>query len=387
MHQEKAPLFRAVAPGEVVYSEGFAGNASIYVIAEGKIEISTRSDERRVVLAILGKDECFGECALLRSEPRGSTARALTSCRLIVIDPTTVEAELERVSPVLRHLMRSLIRRNKRVDELLPAHTNADLLHGIVSYASLLSLMARADSHDARRRPNSENVAISFVDAFKQCQAILGHPRMHIMAMLKRMQTVNLIAFETARADLGDDVAPTAIEDDTERQVIVFDPARIIESAQRVADHSLGISIVSELEQAGLSNLDALIGIEKQLLLDKLSRENSDAHPISKQPPRSTHEFESLADIEFIDDRTLFDTVSAFDPCDLAKMLIAETDRAVSERLLWVMTRARQHEVSRIIRNDPEIDPLEIEDIARRFIRLLKSIKSGATIPPVRFSI
>ena len=387
MHQEKAPLFRAVAPGEVVYSEGFAGNASIYVIAEGKIEISTRSDERRVVLAILGKDECFGECALLRSEPRGSTARALTSCRLIVIDPTTVEAELERVSPVLRHLMRSLIRRNKRVDELLPAHTNADLLHGIVSYASLLSLMARADSHDTRRSPNSENVAISFVDAFKQCQAILGHPRMHIMAMLKRMQTVNLIAFETARADLGDDVAPTAIEDDTERQVIVFDPARIIESAQRVADHSLGISIVSELEQAGLSNLDALIGIEKQLLLDKLSRENSDAHPISKQPPRSTHEFESLADIEFIDDRTLFDTVSAFDPCDLAKMLIAETDRAVSERLLWVMTRARQHEVSRIIRNDPEIDPLEIEDIARRFIRLLKSIKSGATIPPVRFSI
>ena len=387
MHQEKAPLFRAVAPGEVVYSEGFAGNASIYVIAEGKIEISTRSDERRVVLAILGKDECFGECALLRSEPRGSTARALTSCRLIVIDPTTVEAELERVSPVLRHLMRSLIRRNKRVDELLPAHTNADLLHGIVSYASLLSLMARADSHDARRRPNSENVAISFVDAFKQCQAILGHPRMHIMAMLKRMQTVNLIAFETARADLGDDVAPTAIEDDTERQVIVFDPARIIESAQRVADHSLGISIVSELEQAGLSNLDALIGIEKQLLLDKLSRENNDAHPISKQPPRSTHEFESLADIEFIDDRTLFDTVSAFDPSDLAKLLVWATDRAVSERLLWVMTRARQHEVSRIIRNDPEIDPLEIEDIARRFIRLLKSIKSGATIPPVRFSI
>jgi len=387
LHQEKAPLFRAVAPGEVVYSEGFAGNASIYVIAEGKIEISTRSDERRVVLAILGKDECFGESALLRSDPRGSTARALTSCRLIVIDPTTVEAELERVSPLLRHLMRSLIRRSKRVDELLPAHTNADHLQGIVAYASLLSLMARADSQNARRRPNPENVAISFVDAFKQCQAILGHPRTHIVAMLKRMQTLNLIAFETARGHDGDDVAPTAIDDAAERQVIVFDPVRIIESAQRVADHSLGLSIVSELEQAGLSNLDALIGIEKQLLLDKLSRGNNGDHPVSKKPPRAAHEYESLADIEFIDDRTLFDTVSAFDPTDLAKMLIGETDRAVSERLLWVMTRARQHEVSRIIRSDPEIDPLEIEQINRRFIRLLKSIKTGATIPPVRFSI
>ena len=386
MHQEKAPLFRAVAPGEVVYSEGFAGNACIYVIAEGKIEISTRCDERRVVLAILGKDECFGECALLRSEPRGSTARALSSCRLIVIDPTTVEVELERVSPLLRHLMRSLIRRNKRVDELLPAHTNADLLHGIVSYANLLSLMARAEGHDAWRRPNSENVSISFADAFKQCQAIIGHPRMHIVAMLKRMQTLNLIAFETVPGNSGDDVTPSAI-DVAERQVIVFDPARIIESAERVADHSLGLSIVSELEQAGLTNLDALIGIEKQLLLDKLSRGDNGAPPISKKPPRSTNEYESLADIEFIDDRTLFDTVSAFDASDLAKMLVSATDRAVSERLLWVMTKARQHEVSRIIQSNLEIDPLEIGDITRRFIRLLKSIKTGATAPPARFSV
>jgi len=387
LHQENAPLFRAVAAGEVVYSEGYAGNACIYVIAEGKVEISTKCDERRVVLAILGKDECFGECALLRSEPRGSTARALSFCRLIVIDPTTVEVELERVSPLLRHLMRSLIRRNKRVDELLPAHTNADLLHGIVSYANLLSLIARAESHHARCRPDSENVSISFVDAFKQCQAIIGHPRMHIMAMLKRMETLNLIAFETARGDFGDDAASSAVDDVAERQVVVFDPGRIIESAQRVADHSLGIAIMRELEQAGLTNLDALIGIEKQLLLDKLSRGDNGALTISKKPPRSTNEYESLADLEFIDDRTLFDTVSAFDPSDLAKMLVSATDRAVSERLLWVMTKARQHEVSRIIRSNPVIDPLEIEDISRRFIRLLKSIKTGATIPPARLSI
>ncbi|WP_158936885.1 cyclic nucleotide-binding domain-containing protein [Burkholderia sp. S171] len=387
MHQEKAPQFRAVAAGEVVYSEGFAGNACIYVIAEGKIEISTKSDEKRVVLAILGKDECFGECALLRSEPRGTTARALSFCRLIVIDPTAVEVELERVSPVLRHLMRSLIRRNKRVDEILPANTNVDPSHGIVSYANLLSLMARAESHDASRHPNPEHVSISFADVFKQCQAIIGHPRMHIVAMLKRMETLNLIAFETARGNFGEDATSSTAGAAAERQVVAFNPARIIESAQRIADHSLGISIVTELEQAGLTNLDALIGIERQLLLDKLSREDKDVPASSKKPPRSTSEYESLADIEFIDDRTLFDTVDAFDPSDLAKMLLAATDRAISERLLWVMTRARQHEVSRIIRSNPVIDPVEIEDINRKFMRLLKSIKTGAIVPSTRLSI
>jgi len=39
LHQENAPQFRAVAAGEVVYPEGYAGNACIYVIAEGKVEI------------------------------------------------------------------------------------------------------------------------------------------------------------------------------------------------------------------------------------------------------------------------------------------------------------------------------------------------------------
>jgi hypothetical protein len=197
---------------------------------------------------------------------------------------------------------------------------------------------------------------------------------------------LNLIAFETAHGNFVDDVASSTADDAAERQVVVFDPGRIIESAQRVADQSLGISIIRELEQAGLTNLDALIGIEKQLLLDKLSRQDNGALTI-KKPPRYSNEFASLADLEFIDDRTLFYTVSAFDIYDLAKMLVSAIDRAVSERLLSVMTEARQQEVSRIIRSNPVIDPIETEDISRRFIRLLKSIKTRATIPPTRLSI
>jgi hypothetical protein len=205
--------------------------------------------------------------------------------------------------------------------------------------------------------------------------------------MLKRMETLNLIAFETAPVNFIDDAASSTANDAAEGQIVVFDPGRIIESAQRVADHSLGISIIRELEQAGLTNLDALIGIEKQLQLDKLSREDNGALTISRKPPRYSNEFKSLDHLQLIDDRTRFYTVSAFDIDDLAKMLASATDRAVSDRLLSVMTEARQQEVSRIIRSNPVIDPIETEDINRRFIRLLKSIKTRATIPPTRLSI
>ena len=397
MNQENSSRLRAFAPGEVIYSEGYVGTSAVYVIAEGKVEISTKCDERRVVLATLGKGECFGESALLPSEPRGSTAKALSFCRLSVIDAKVVEEELERVSPLLRHLMRTLIRRNKRKDELLATYTNADFLPGIVSYAHLLSLMSGTESREMQgRRPQSDEVAIPLAEVCKRCHAVAGHPRVHVMAMLKRMEKLNLVALEFGRAEfLGN--APAPVADDTSgRQVVTFDPVRIIERAQRVGGHDLDISIASELELIELADLEALIGVERQLILDKLSRaeiaedifafrrakvltyiENNGVAYFSKKKVRAASELESLTDLDLIDDRTLFDALSAFDTYDLAKLLASATDRSVSERLLSVMTKARQSETSWIMRRDLVINPLEIQDIEQRFIQLVKSIKAG----------
>jgi len=397
LNQENSSRLRAFAPGEVIYSEGYVGTSAIYVIAEGKVEISTKCDERRVVLATLGKGECFGESALLPSEPRGSTAKALSFCRLSVIDAKVVEEELERVSPLLRHLMRTLIRRNKRKDELLATYTNADFLPGIVSYAHLLSLMSGTESREMQgRRPQSDEVAIPLTEVCKRCQAVAGHPRVHVMAMLKRMEKLNLVALEFGRAEfLGN--APAPVADDTSgRQVVTFDPVRIIERAQRVGGHDLDISIASELELIELADLEALIGVERQLILDKLSRaeiaedifafrrakvltyiENNGVAYFSKKKVRAASELESLTDLDLVDDRTLFDALSAFDTYDLAKLLASATDRSVSERLLSVMTKARQSETSWIMRRDLVINPLEIQDIEQRFIQLVKSIKAG----------
>ena len=397
MNQENSSRLRAFAPGEVIYSEGYIGTSAIYVIAEGKVEISTKCDERRVVLATLGKGECFGESALLPSEPRGSTAKALSFCRLSVIDAKVVEEELERVSPLLRHLMRTLIRRNKRKDELLATYTNADFLPGIVSYAHLLSLMSGTESREMQgRRPQSDEVAIPLAEVCKRCHAVAGHPRVHVMAMLKRMEKLNLVALEFGRAEfLGN--APAPVADDTSgRQVVTFDPVRIIERAQRVGGHDLDISIASELELIELADLEALIGVERQLILDKLSRaeiaedifafrrakvltyiENNGVAYFSKKKVRAASELESLTDLDLVDDRTLFDALSAFDTYDLAKLLASTTDRSVSERLLSVMTKARQSETSWIMRRDLVINPLEIQDIEQRFIQLVKSIKTG----------
>jgi CRP-like cAMP-binding protein len=408
VNQQQSSRSRTAAPGEIIYSEGYVGTSALYVIADGKVEISTQCDEKRVVLATLGKGEIFGESALLPSEPRGSTAKALTFCRLTVIEAGVVEEELERVSPLLRHLVRTMIRRTKRKDDLLATYTHADFLPGVVSYAHVLALMAGAEPRDTRsRRAQIEEVAVPLAEVIKKCRAIAGHSRLHVMAMLKRMEKLNLVSFEAGRPDYPGRGATAHAEDGAAgRHMVTFDPARIIERAQQVADHDLDLSITGELELIELSDLEALIGVERQLILKKLSHseiaedifafrktkvlnyieENGTAY-FSRRKVRPVSELESLADLEFVDQRTLFDAVSAFDTYDLAKLLTASADAAIADRLLSVMTQARQNEISWIMRRDVKIDPLEMPDIEQRFIDLVKSIKSPpAQNAPASFS-
>lgn len=77
-----------------------------------------------------------------------------------------------------------------------------------------------------------------------------------------------------------------------------------------------------------------------------------------------------------MDQPALFDAVSVF---DLAKLLSPMANYAIADRLHSVMSQARQNEISWIMRRDVKIDPLEISEIERRFIDLVRSIKP---LPP-----
>ncbi len=411
MNQQRTTWTRTAAPGEVIYSEGFAGEPVIYVITEGRVEISTHCDEKKVVLATVSKGEFFGEAALLPSEPRAQTAKALSFCQLTVVPTSMVDDELERASPLLKHLLRTTIRRGKRKDDLLATYTHADFLPGVVSYAHVLALMASGEGTEASdgwgRRSQPDEVSVTLPNVIAKCRAIAGHSRPHVMTMLRRMEKLNLIAMELGRTEhLSNNSRHPTTDGATARQVVRFDPARIIERAQQVADHDLDVAINSELELIELSDLEALIGVERKVLMNKLSHseiaedlfafrktnvlsyvEKKGLSYFTKRNARLGGEVTSLEDLEYVDQRTLFDAVSATDTYDLAKMLASMTDGAVSERLQSVMTEARKKEVSWVMRREIKLDPLEVSDIEQRFIESVKAIKAagaGASAEPVR---
>ncbi|MPV69763.1 cyclic nucleotide-binding domain-containing protein [Burkholderia sp. BE17] len=398
---------RTAAPGEIIYSEGFAGEPVIFLITDGKVELSTRCDDKRVIVATLGRGEFFGESALLAAEPRAHTAKALSFCQLTVVPAGMLDEEIERVSALLRHIVRTMIRRVKRKDDQLATYTHADFMPGVLSYAHVLSLMAGADARESgdgwARRPmqaHATETSVPLAEVIRKCRAIAGHSRPHVLAMLRRMEKLNLVTIEAAQADHVGGAADYAASSDA-RQVVTFDAARVIDRAQQVADHDLDLSINSELELIELADLEALIGVEKTLLLNKLSNgeiadevfafrkskvlsyvEQKGVAYFSRRNGRRGGDVRALEDLVWVDQRTLFDVISAFDTYDLAKLIANLDDRAVADKLFSVMTEARRNEVSWVMRRELKLDPIEIEDIEQRVLDAVRAAKAPATGAP-----
>ncbi|HEM7804335.1 TPA: cyclic nucleotide-binding domain-containing protein [Burkholderia cenocepacia] len=394
---------RTAAPGEIIYSEGFAGEPVIFLITDGKVELSTRCEDKRVIVATLGRGEFFGESALLAAEPRAHTAKALSFCQLTVVPAGMLDEEIERVSALLRHIVRTMIRRVKRKDDQLATYTHADFMPGVLSYAHVLSLMAGADAREFgdtwARRPMQAHAAetsVPLAEVIRKCRAIAGHSRPHVLAMLRRMEKLNLVTIEAAQGDGTGGASEYAASSDA-RQVVTFDAARVIDRAQQVADHDLDVSINSELELIELADLESLIGVDKTLLLNKLSNgeiaeevfafrkskvlnyvEQKGVAYFSRRNARRGGDVRALEDLVWIDQRTLFDVISAFDTYDLAKLIANLDDRAVADKLFSVMTEARRNEVSWVMRRELKLDPVEIDEIEQRVLEAVRAAKAPA---------
>jgi len=70
---------------EIIFLQGERGD-SLFIILSGKVKVISQSDDgKEVILAILGKDEIFGEMALLDGRARCATVIALADTETLVL--------------------------------------------------------------------------------------------------------------------------------------------------------------------------------------------------------------------------------------------------------------------------------------------------------------
>jgi CRP-like cAMP-binding protein len=108
---------RRFEPGEVVFEEGAEANA-LYVIAAGEVKITVAAPTaQRIVLAILGPGEAFGELALLDGSRRSATAEATEPTEMLVVRRADFMAVIEAHPAVSRAVLSSLAGVIRRTNE------------------------------------------------------------------------------------------------------------------------------------------------------------------------------------------------------------------------------------------------------------------------------
>jgi CRP-like cAMP-binding protein len=108
---------RSYAPGETIFLIGSPGE-SMMMVLNGSVRISVASHEgREIVLAILHRDDVFGEIAMFDGKERTADARAVTACTIATLARRDVLAYLERYPDSWVRLVEVLCRRLRDTDQ------------------------------------------------------------------------------------------------------------------------------------------------------------------------------------------------------------------------------------------------------------------------------
>jgi len=102
--------------GKTIIEEGTPGD-QVYIIRSGTVEISKTIKGKKCVIATIGPEEVFGELSFFEGAKRTATARAVGDTCVEIIDGAYLDSEFGNLSPELRGILESLVKRFQQAIE------------------------------------------------------------------------------------------------------------------------------------------------------------------------------------------------------------------------------------------------------------------------------
>jgi uncharacterized membrane protein len=110
---------RRLEAGEILFRTGEPGE-SLYIVRSGEVELFIQDTTgQKILLAIAGPGEVFGELALLDQGPRTATALALAETDLLALDRDDLLLLFRKSPASALRLLAAMSRMTRKADELL----------------------------------------------------------------------------------------------------------------------------------------------------------------------------------------------------------------------------------------------------------------------------
>jgi len=100
--------------GETIVRQGEMGDC-MYVVQDGQVEVVKGTGNQEVQLAVLGKNEFFGEMAIFDHDIRSATVRALGPARILTVDYKSFLRRIHEDPSLAYHLMEVMSKRVRRL--------------------------------------------------------------------------------------------------------------------------------------------------------------------------------------------------------------------------------------------------------------------------------
>ena len=102
---------------DIVYRQGDRADSTFY-IEEGKVKVAVTSDQgKEAIVAILGKEEFFGEGCLAGQPKRIATVTAMSQCAIMRIDKAAIITVLQDEPSFSKLFIAHLLARTMRAEE------------------------------------------------------------------------------------------------------------------------------------------------------------------------------------------------------------------------------------------------------------------------------
>jgi CRP-like cAMP-binding protein len=106
---------KSFTKGDVIIQENDFGE-KIYILDQGKVEVSATTNGKKNILGVLYKGEIFGEMAVIDEKPRSATVTALEDCQVKVLHRDIFLDVIQMDKDISVKILRSLFSRLRRAN-------------------------------------------------------------------------------------------------------------------------------------------------------------------------------------------------------------------------------------------------------------------------------
>lgn len=362
--------------GDVIYTEGMPYN-NMYVVKEGEVDFYLIREEKKVIVATLVKGQCFGMIPKLLNGNHPTHAAAKTYCELYLIENEKLEAELKEMPQLVTRILRTLAQQANVVNELIATRVNYQ--PDVLVYAQLLQLLGAAEvgkaKADAAASQKTTLASPLLSEVFSTARTLLGHSDAHVRNSLSNLAMLHLIRMN---------------DDNGTGKRVIFSPKDIVAHARKVAsqhkDHGkLDYEYINLQEFSGLVDVPAgtlmrkmagnefaedIFTFRKSEIMRLLSEKGRKL--FAERRIKSPEEFSDISDIEFADQKSVFEVLSRCDVFDLAKLLSTVTEESVRAKIMSNLPRSKQEEIESDLKDMKPADPIEVQQIGKGLIQAIQ---------------